>query len=107
MAIVFSGGQVSEGKYASMMSGGGNLRGVPARDSDPLQAFRKEIEKRKKSCKRTVKLRLFPNRYEEETLFDIGLACARLWNELSYEKMYSFFNALKLQQQMEQKILLY
>jgi hypothetical protein len=74
------------------MSGGGNLRGVPARDSDPLQAFRKEIEKRRKSCERTVRLRLFPNRYEQETLFDIGLACASLWNELSYEKRNAFFN---------------
>jgi len=25
-------------------------------------------------------------------LFDIGLACARLWNELSYEKRRVFFN---------------
>ena len=37
-------------------------------------------------------MRLFPNRYEEEILFDIGLACARLWNELSYEKRRVFFN---------------
>jgi putative transposase len=37
-------------------------------------------------------LRLFPNRYEQETLFDIGLACARLWNELNYEKRHAFFN---------------
>jgi putative transposase len=80
------------GKYAGRMSGGGNLRGVPARDSDPLEAFRKEIERRKKSNKRTVRLRLFPNRYEQETLFDIGLACARLWNELNYEKRQAFFN---------------
>jgi putative transposase len=80
------------GKYASRMSGGGNLRGVPARDSDPLQAFKKQIERRKRSNKRTVRLRLFPNRYEEETLFDIGLVCARLWNELSYEKRQAFFN---------------
>jgi hypothetical protein len=35
------------------MSGGGNPRGVPARDSDPLEAFRKEIEKRRKSKRRT------------------------------------------------------
>ena len=25
-------------------------------------------------------------------LFDIGLACARLWNELSYENRWVFFN---------------
>ncbi len=80
------------GKYAGRMSGGGNPRGVPARDSDPLEAFRKEIERRKRSNKRIVRLRLFPNRYEQETLFDIGLACARLWNELNYEKRQAFFN---------------
>jgi len=51
------------GKYASKMSGGGNLRGVPTRDSDPLEAFRELIERRKRSNKRTVRLRLFPNRY--------------------------------------------
>jgi putative transposase len=74
------------------MSGGGNLRGVPAGGSDPLEAFRELIERRKRSNKRTVRLRLFPNRYEEETLFDIDLVCARLWNELSYEKRNAFFN---------------
>jgi putative transposase len=65
---------------------------VPARDSDPLQAFRKEIEKRRESKRRTNRVALFPNRYEEETLFDIGLACTRLWNELSYEKRNAFFD---------------
>jgi putative transposase len=65
---------------------------VPARDSDPLEAFRKEIEKRKRSRRRTNRVALFPNRYEEETLFDIGLACAKLWNELNYEKRQTFFN---------------
>ncbi|MDT7887644.1 MAG: transposase [Desulfurococcales archaeon] len=80
------------GKYASKMSGGGNPRGVPTRDPDPLQAFRKEIERRKRSRRRTNRVALFPNRYEEETLFDIGLACARLRNELSYEKRQAFFN---------------
>ncbi|MFZ8823219.1 MAG: RNA-guided endonuclease TnpB family protein, partial [Desulfurococcales archaeon] len=65
---------------------------MPARDPDPLQAFRKEIERRKRSNKRIVRLRLFPNRYEQETLFDIGSACARLWNELNYEKRHAFFN---------------
>jgi putative transposase len=80
------------GKSISRMSGGGNPRGVPARDSDPLEAFRKEIEKRRKSRRRTNRVALFPNRYEEETLFDIGLACARLWNELNYEKRNAFFN---------------
>ena len=65
---------------------------MPARDSDPLEAFRKEIEKRRKSRRRTNRVALFPNRYEEETLFDIGLACAKLWSELSYEKRHAFFN---------------
>jgi putative transposase len=79
------------GKSISRMSGGGNLRGVPAK-TDPLEAFRELIERRKRSNKRTVRLRLFPNRYEQETLFDIGLACTRLWNELNYEKRQAFFN---------------
>jgi putative transposase len=70
----------------------GESRGVPARDSDPLEAFKKEIERRKRSRRRTNRVALFPNRYEEETLFDIGLACARLWNELNYEKRQAFFN---------------
>jgi putative transposase len=65
---------------------------VPARDSGPLEVFRELIERRKRSNKRIVGLRLFPNRYEEETLFDIGLTCARLWNELNYEKRQAFFN---------------
>ncbi|MFZ8823360.1 MAG: hypothetical protein ACO2O0_04310 [Desulfurococcales archaeon] len=85
--------RVSVGRGISRISSEGNPRGVPARDSDPLQAFRKEIEKRRKrSNKRIVRLRLFPNRYRQETLFDIGLACARLWNELSYENRRVFFN---------------
>jgi len=57
------------GKYAGKMSGG-ESRGVPARDSDPLEAFRKEIEKRKRGRRRTNRVALFPNRYEQETLFD-------------------------------------
>ena len=58
----------------------------------PLEVFRELIERRKRSNKRIVRLRLFPNRYEQETLFDIGLVCARLWNELSYENRRVFFN---------------
>jgi putative transposase len=65
---------------------------VPTRDSDPLEAFKKQIEKRKRGRRRTNRVALFPNRYEEETLFDIGLACAGLWNELNYEKRNAFFN---------------
>ncbi len=58
----------------------------------PLESFRELIERRKRSNKRIVRLRPFPNRYEQETLFDIGSACARLWNELNYEKRNAFFN---------------
>jgi hypothetical protein len=68
----------------------GGSRGVPT--EDPLEAFKKQIEKRKRSRRRTNRVALFPNRYEEEVLFDIGLACASLWNELSYEKRQAFFN---------------
>jgi len=73
------------------MSGGGNPRGVSARDPDPLQSFRELIEKRKESSKRTVRLRLFPEEHEEKILFDIGLTCVKLWNELNYEKRQLFF----------------
>ena len=73
------------------MSGGGNPRGVSARDPDPLQSFRELVEKRKKSNKRAVRLRLLPEKHEEEMLFNIGLASVRLWNELNYEKRQLFF----------------
>jgi len=73
------------------MSSGGNPRGVPVREPDPLEAFKKIVEKRKKSSKRTVRLRLLPEEHEEEILFDIGLASVRLWNELNYEKRQQFF----------------
>ncbi|MDT7888490.1 MAG: hypothetical protein RQ885_05890 [Desulfurococcales archaeon] len=55
---------------------------MSTRDPDSLKAFRKPVEKRKESNERAMRLRLFPNRYEEEILFSIGIACARLWNEL-------------------------
>jgi len=77
------------GKYAGCPAGGS--RGVSARGPDPLEAFGELVVKRKKSNHRTVRLRLFPNRYEEEALFGIGLACASLWNEISYEKRQVFF----------------
>ena len=73
------------------MSSGGNPRGVSAREPDPLQSFREFVEKRKKSSKRTVRLRLFPEEHEEKMLFNIGLTCVRLWNELNYEKRQLFF----------------
>jgi putative transposase len=80
------------GKYASKMSGRGISEACPPEIPTPLEAFRELIERRKRSNKRTVRLRLFPNRYKEETLFDMGLACARLWNELNYEKRNAFFD---------------
>ena len=70
----------------------GTPRRFPRQRPRPLESFRELIERRKRSNKRIVRLRLFPNRYEQKTLFDIGLACARLWNELSYEKRRVFFN---------------
>jgi putative transposase len=84
------------------MSSGGNPRGVSARDPDPLQSFRELIEKRKKSNKRVVRLRLFPEKREEEMLFNIGLTCVRLWNVLNYEKRQLFFkDYLTLEKRVE------
>jgi len=73
------------------MSSGGNPRGVSVREPDPLQSFRELVEKRKKSSKRTVRLRLLPEKHEEKLLLYIGLASVRLWNELNYEKRQLFF----------------
>jgi putative transposase len=73
------------------MSSGGNPRDVSAREPDPLQSFREFVEKRKKSNRRTVRLRLLPEKHEEELLFNIGLVSVRLWNELNYEKRKLFF----------------
>jgi hypothetical protein len=53
---------------------------VLAKDPDPLQALREEIEERKGSSWRTNRVALLPNGYKQEVLFDICLACARLWN---------------------------
>lgn len=44
----------------------GGSRGMPARGSDPLEAFRGLSVKRKESNHRTVRLRLFPDRCEQE-----------------------------------------
>jgi len=73
------------------MSSGGNPRGVPVEGPDPLEAFKKIVEKRKKSNRRVVRLRLLPEKHEEEMLFNIGLTSVRLWNELNYEKRQLFF----------------
>jgi len=84
------------------MSSGGNPRDVSARDPDPLQSFQELVEKRKKNNKRTVRLRLLPEKHEEEILFNIGLTSVRLWNELNYEKRQLFFkNDLTLEKRIE------
>ena len=61
--------------------------GIPT----PLQALREEIAERLKKNRRTVRLRLLPSESEHEDLMGIGLTCARLWNELNYEKRQAFF----------------
>jgi len=58
---------------------------------NPLQALREEIEERlKKNC-RTARLRLLLSESEHRDLMGIGLTCARLFNELNYEKRQAFF----------------
>jgi hypothetical protein len=59
--------------------------------SQPLQALREEIEERFKKNRRTVRLRLLPTENEHKNLMDIGLTCARLFNELNYEKRQALF----------------
>jgi putative transposase len=59
---------------------------------DPLQALREEIEERLSDNWRDVRLRLLPSESEHRDLMGIGLTCARLWNELNYEKRQAFFN---------------
>jgi hypothetical protein len=59
---------------------------------NPLQALREEIEERlKKNC-RTVRLRLLLSESGHRDLMGIELTCARLFNELNYEKRQAFFN---------------
>jgi len=58
---------------------------------DPLQALREEIEERLSDNWRDVRLRLLPTESEHESLMGIGLTCARLFNELNYEKRQAFF----------------
>jgi hypothetical protein len=53
---------------------------------NPLQALREEIEERLKKNHRTVRLRLLPSESKYKDLMGIGLTCARLFNELNYEK---------------------
>jgi transposase len=57
----------------------------------PLQALREEIEEGlKKNC-RTARLRLLLSESGRRDLMGIGLTCARLFNELNYEKRQAFF----------------
>jgi hypothetical protein len=58
---------------------------------DPLQTLREEIEERPSDNWRTVRLRLLPSKGEHKDLMGIGLTCARLFNELNYEKRQAFF----------------
>jgi putative transposase len=58
---------------------------------DPLQALKEEIEERLSENWRTVRLRLLPSEGEHKDLMGIGLTCARLFNELNYEKRQAFF----------------
>ena len=82
------------GECAGRMTQGGTIpRSLPADGHpNPLQALREEIEERlKKNLRRTVRLRLLPSESEHRDLMGIGLACAKLWNELNYEKRQAFF----------------
>jgi hypothetical protein len=75
-----------------MTQGGTTPRSLPADGRlNPLQALRKEIEERLKKNLRTVRLRLLPSKGEHKDLMGIGLTCARLFNELNYEKRQTFF----------------
>jgi len=59
--------------------------------TDGRQALREEIEERLSDNWRDVRLRLLPTENEHESLMGIGLTCARLFNELNYEKRQAFF----------------
>jgi putative transposase len=75
-----------------MTQGGTTPRSLPT-DGHPnlLQALREEIEERLKKNLRTVRLRMLPSESEHRDLMGIGLTCARLFNELNYEKRQAFF----------------
>jgi putative transposase len=76
-----------------MAQGGTTPRSLPADGRpNPLQALREEIEERLKKNRRTVRLMLLPSESEHRDLMGIGLTCARLFNELNYEKRQAFFN---------------
>jgi len=78
--------------FIRMTQGGTTPRSLPTNGHpNPLQALREEIEERFKKNRRTVRLRLLPTENEHKNLMDIGLTCARLFNELNYEKRQAFF----------------
>jgi putative transposase len=76
-----------------MTQGGTTPRSLPTDGHpNPLQALREEIEERLSENRRTVRLRLLLSESEHRDLMGIGLTCARLFNELNYEKRQAFFN---------------
>jgi len=83
----------SVGKVFKRMTQGGTIpRSLPADGHpNPLQALREEIVERLKNNRRTVRLRLLLSKGEHKDLMGIGLTCARLFNELNYEKRQAFF----------------
>ena len=83
----------SVGKVLKRMTQGGTTPRSLLTDGhpDPLQALKEEIEERLKKNHRTVRLRLLPSEGEHKDLMGIGLTCARLFNELNYEKRQTFF----------------
>jgi hypothetical protein len=83
----------SVGKVLKRMTQGGTTpRSLPTDGHpNPFQALREEIVERLSENRRTVRLRLLPTENEHESLMGIGLTCARLFNELNYEKRHAFF----------------
>ena len=78
--------------FKRMTQGGTTPRSLPTDGHpNPLQALREEIEERLSDNWRDVRLRLLPSKGEHKDLMGIGLTCARLFNELNYEKRQAFF----------------
>jgi len=82
----------SMGECARRMTQGETTPNLyPWMGARPLQALREEIKERLSESWRTVRLRLLPSESGHESLMGIGLTCARLFNELNYEKRQAFF----------------
>jgi putative transposase len=78
--------------FKRMTQGGTTPRSLPADGHpNPLQALREEIVERLSENRRTARLRLLPSESGHRDLMGIGLTCARLFNELNYEKRHAFF----------------